>query len=73
MKFCRREKFNEQFHENLIKFFFSKISRPLLRINHKRYKFKYVKCLLNIMSIYHSYDDFPLAVHISADPTGTHG
>ena len=49
MKFCRRENFNEQFHENLMKF----LKKLVLRINHKRYKFKYVKCLLglNIMSI----------------------
>ena len=42
-KFCRRENFNEQFHENVMKF-----KKIVLRINHKRYKLKSVNCLLNM-------------------------
>jgi len=44
MKFCGDENFNEKFHEFLKKIL-------VRRINHKRYKLKYMKCLLNIMSI----------------------
>jgi len=44
MKFCR-ENFNEKFQEN-----FMKLKKILVRrIHHKRYKLKYVKCVLNIM------------------------
>jgi len=47
MKFCRRENFSEKFQEK----FRAVKKNSVCRINHKRYKLQYLKCLLNIMSV----------------------